>query len=243
MTASGDALVRTPANFDFGSNDALRVTAFGDSITRGVLDDDDGRVITTGNNYPANLELGLRTLDPGWRVINRGLAGERTSEGRRRLPGVLLRDRPGFVLVMEGTNDASMDEDPAFILANLDAMVAAAQGNRSVPVIGTIPPNFRSASPARSIVPATNTLIRSMANARRVVLAEIFDGMNDASLFGSPDPLHPNETGYVRMAGIWFDAMQRAIPSARSRRNAAPEPDAAPPPSLEVGQARARRRP
>jgi lysophospholipase L1-like esterase len=47
------------------------------------------------------------------------------------------------------------------------------------------------------------------------VLAEIFDGMYDRSLFGlSPDrdPLHPNEHGYQVMANIWLSALKQAIP-------------------------------
>ena len=43
-------------------------------------------------------------------------------------------------------------------------------------------------------------------------LAEIFDGMNDRSLFGqSPDrdPLHPNDQGYRVMANIWFSALTK----------------------------------
>jgi lysophospholipase L1-like esterase len=234
---------RTPSGFDFGVNDPLRVTAFGDSITLGVLGDRrDGRGFTTSNNYPNNLQLALRGLDPGWRVINRGLGGELAREGRSRLPGVVARDRPGFVLIMEGTNDANAGDDPTFIVASLESMVDRAKANGSIPVLGTIPPNFRSPSFPQQIINVANGMIRESARARGVVLAEIFNGMNDRSLFGSPalgieDPLHPNEQGYVRMASIWFAAMRRAIP--------APPPPAAPPPppagAGDLGQ-RARRR-
>jgi lysophospholipase L1-like esterase len=222
-----DAPPRTPSGFDFGANDPLRATAFGDSITLGVLGGTNGSTITTSNNYPNNLQAALRGLDPGWRVINRGLAGELAREGRSRLPGVVARDRPGFVLIMEGTNDANAGEDPTFIVSSLEAMVARARGNGSIPVLGTIPPNFRTPAFPQQIIDVANGMIRDSARARGVVLAEIFNGMNDRSLFGSPalgieDPLHPNEQGYVRMASIWFAAMQRAIP--------APPPPVTPPP-------------
>jgi lysophospholipase L1-like esterase len=180
-------------------------------------------------------------------VINRGVAGELATEGRGRLSGVVARDRPGFVLIMEGTNDASRGEDPTFIVASLEAMVDRAKANRSIPVLGTIPPNFRSFSVPRDVINVANTMIRTSAQARGVALAEIFNGMNDRNLFGSPalgidDPLHPNEQGYVRMASIWFAAMQRVIPAAPP-----PPPPAAPPPpppgggGSDLGQ-RARRR-
>jgi lysophospholipase L1-like esterase len=212
---------QTPPGFDFGSNNPLRVTAFGDSITLGELGDRNLRIRTadrvTSNNYPNNLQAMLRGLDSGWRVINRGRGGEETGDGVRRLPGALRADQPGFVLIMEGTNDASEDRSAGAIVANLETMITQAQNNHSVPVIGTIPPNFRNDPNAQNIISQANPMIRSMAQARGVVLAEIFDGMNDRTLFSTPsegvlDPLHPNERGYAVMAGIWYDAMQRAIP-------------------------------
>lgn len=231
----------TPANFDFGSNDSRRVTAFGDSITLGVLEERTRssvlrmpRAITakllTDNNYPNLLEAMLRGLDPAWRVINRGAGGERTPAGLKRFPGVLAADHPGFVLIMEGTNDASEGDDPALIVANLEAMVTTAQANQTIPILGTIPPDFRNDPGAQAIIDQANAMIRTAARVRRIVLAEIFDGMNDRSLFGQApdrDPLHPNEQGYAVMAGIWFDAMQKAIPPP-------PKPQAAPPPSEGV---------
>jgi lysophospholipase L1-like esterase len=218
---SAGPTAQTPPGFDFGTNNPLRVSAFGDSITLGELGDRNLRTRTvdrvTGNNYPNSLQAMLRGLDPGWRVINRGRGGEETGGGVGRLRGVLRADQPGFVLIMEGTNDASEDRSPGAIVANLEAMISQAQSNHSVPVIATIPPNFRTDPNAQNIISQANPMIRSMAQARGVVLAEIFDGMNDRSLFATPsegilDPLHPNERGYAVMAGIWFDAMQRAIP-------------------------------
>ena len=206
----------TPSSFDFGSNDARKAAAFGDSITLGVLEEKKVRSkLQTSNSYPSVLQSMLRGLDPAWRVVNRGVGGERTGAGVSRFPAVLTIDRPGFALIMEGTNDADAGGDAPAIVANLESMVLAAQGNRTIPIIGTIPPNFRNDPGARATVDQANAMIRAMAQRRGVVLAEIFNGMNDRSLFGQApdrDPLHPNDRGYQVMAGIWFDAMQRAVP-------------------------------
>jgi acyl-CoA thioesterase-1 len=236
--STGTPSAQTPPGFDFGTNSPLRVSAFGDSITQGELGDRGLRVRgvhrVTRNNYPNNLQSMLRGLDPSWRVVNRGVGGETTGGGRRRLPGVLNADHPGFVLILEGTNDATRDEGAGSIVANLEAMISTVQNSRSIPVVGTIPPNFRPDPNAQTIIAQANPMIRSMALARGVVLAEIFDGMNDPTLFATPsegvrDPLHPNERGYQVMAGIWFDAMQRAIPAPAPARPPAPAPDPSPP--------------
>jgi lysophospholipase L1-like esterase len=224
-SSSSTSPSQTPSGFDFGRNDPLKATAFGDSITYGVLEQKRRIVIpilVTGNNYPTLLEDRLQGLDAGWRVVNRGVPGETTRQGVARISSVLTIDRPGYVLIMEGTNDATKDFDTALILGNLEAMVLAVQGNQSIPIIATIPPNFRNHPGAVAIVEEMNVLIRGMAKARGIVLAEIYEGMNDRDLWGQAenrDPLHPNEAGYRKMADIWYDAMRQAVP-----RGGAPAP-------------------
>ena len=157
----------------------------------------------------------LQRLDPAWRVINRGLGGEHVEDGANRIRDVLGADHPGFILIMEGTNNASRCDDAAFIVDRLRTMVERAKANRTIPILGTIPPNFRSPPCAQDVIGQANLLIRGLAAAEGIVLAEIFDGMNDRSLFGlapDRDPLHPNEQGYRVMAKIWWSALRQAIP-------------------------------
>jgi acyl-CoA thioesterase-1 len=207
---------QTPADFDFGGNNANKVTAFGDSTTQGVLElkRRDFR-LTTAGNYPALLQGKLQSLDPSWRVVNRGLGGEHTFEGVRRLPSTLANDKSGFVLILEGSNDAQACLDSNGATNNLRNMVRIAKSSPSITVIGTILPSFRNNPCADAFISAVNSNIRGFATAENIVVAEIFNGMNRRELFGvSPgrDPLHPNEQGYQVMADIWYQAMLRAIP-------------------------------
>jgi len=203
---------------DFGSNDQRKASAFGDSITAGVLEER-RRVIgrlSTSNNYPNDLQSMLQGVDPAWRVVNRGQSGELVETGANRISGVLRADQPGFILIMEGTNNASREDDPAFIVSFLQAMVGSARANQTLPILGTIPPNFRNDPGAQDVITSANDMIRAFAQAQGVALAEIFNGMNDRSLFGQApdrDPLHPNEQGYQVMAGIWFGALTHVAPN------------------------------
>ena len=201
---------------DFGDNNPRLVAAFGDSITLGVLEERRLRAsLETSNNYPNVLQGLLQRLDPAWRVVNRGRGGELVQDGAIRIGDVLRSDRPGFILIMEGTNNASDCDAAGFILNHLRTMVERAKANKTVPVLGTIPPNFRNDPCAHDVIDQTNGLIRGLASAEGIVLAEIFDGMNNRSLFGlapDRDPLHPNETGYRVMANIWFSALKQVIP-------------------------------
>lgn len=198
--------------FDFGGNDPYRVVAFGDSITLGTIDEG----VKAARPYPTQLQAMIRGLDARYRVVNRGVGGEDTREGLRRFGTVIAKDRAGYVLVMEGTNDATLHESPAVIVGNLRTMIEQARASSTIPVLATIPPNFRSSPEPRRVIEETNPLIRALARELGVVLAEIHDGMNDPALFFSRDPLHPNQRGYDVMAGIWFGAMQEAIRPAAS---------------------------
>ena len=204
------------AQFDFGNNNPRTVDAFGDSITFGTLEERRrGFGLDTVNNYPNDLQQLLQKLDPSWRVNNRGVGGEVVQDGATRIGIDLAADHPGFILIMEGTNNASRCDDAAFIVNNLRRMVDAAKANKTIPLLGTIPPNFRSPQCAQDVIDEANTMIRGLASAEGIVLAEIFDGMNNRSLFGlgpDRDPLHPNEQGYAVMAGIWYNALKQAIP-------------------------------
>ena len=207
---------QTPVDFDFGGNSPRKVTAFGDSITRGVLElkrRDLG--LNTSSNYPALLQGRLRSLDASWTVVNRGQPGEETAGGVRRIGGVLALDKSGFVLIMEGANDATDCLDANASARNLLGMVQIAKANRAIPIIGTVTPNFRNDPCAQNVVSQINVHVRTIASSEDIVLAEIHDGMNDRSLFGQGpgrDPLHPNERGYAVMADIWAQAMTQAIP-------------------------------
>jgi lysophospholipase L1-like esterase len=215
-SSSASASSQTLSDFDFGNNDPRKVTAFGDSITQGELGlKRRGVREVTSNNYPNILQGKLQGLDPAWRVVNRGVGGERTAGGAARLPTVLQIDRPGFVLIMEGANDAAQCLDGPAAINNLHNMVNAAKANKTIPIIGTVTPSFRNDDCAHNIIDQINAGIHGFAAAEHVAVAEIFDGMNQRDLFGvapDRDPLHPNEQGYAVMADIWFQAMLQAIP-------------------------------
>lgn len=206
-----------PASFNFGSNNPRVASAFGDSITFGVLELKLRSLgLTTSNNYPANLQRLLQGLDPAWVVLNRGVPGETTAGGLSRIGSVLRGDRPGVLLLMEGTNDSSACDSSDSIVANLQSMVQQAKANRTLVIIGTIPPNFRTPYCAQDVIDNANTKIHGMAAAEGIPVAEIFDGMNNRSLFGvapDRDPLHPNDQGYQVMANIWFAAMKANVPN------------------------------
>ena len=66
------------------------------------------------------------------------------------------------------------------LVNNLQSMVRIAKANKTIPIIGTLPPSFRNNPCADDIITVVNINIqRARERASSIVVAEIFDGMNE----------------------------------------------------------------
>ncbi len=89
--------------------------AFGDSLTSGYG-------LAPGQSFPAQLQAFLRHEGIDARVVNGGVAGDTTEDGRNRLAWALA-DHAGYVILELGANDALRGLNPAQTEANLRAML------------------------------------------------------------------------------------------------------------------------
>ncbi|MCD6419586.1 MAG: hypothetical protein J7L41_02570 [Synergistetes bacterium] len=187
--------------WDFGDNDPNKYLAFGDSITEGCPYGPSG-------GYPVRLQA---LLGDGAVVVNAGVGGEKTPEGVRRYESVLHNNKPGFVLILEGSNDAThFPKDVDETINNLKFMVEKAKENATIPIIGTIPPMFGMHKWWELDVETRDARIRELAQEEDIVLADIFEAMKGREDLFIWDGLHPNEDGYQLMAQVWYDAIQEA---------------------------------
>lgn len=170
-------------------DDDAVILAFGDSLTRGTGAD--------GNeSYPAVLER-----LSGRRVINAGIPGELTSEGRQRLPRLLDRERPDLLILCHGGNDILRGHDAAMAADNLAAMVRMAQ-ERGIEVLLV-------GVPERSLVfHDTADFYHRVAEEAGVPLES--EAM--AHIIGEPslksDQIHPNAAGYRYLARSVHDLLR-----------------------------------
>jgi lysophospholipase L1-like esterase len=166
------------------------VLAFGDSITFGTG-------AAPAESYPAVLE-GLI----GRRVVNAGVPGETTAEGRERLAGVLDEQRPALMLLCLGGNDFLRHQDEKATADNLRAMVAMAR-ERGIPVVLIAVPRlgFGLEVPKLYGEIADEAAIPLEKKALKKILAT-------ASL--KSDPIHPNAAGYRMLA----EALHRLLRAA-----------------------------
>ncbi len=201
-----------------------RFLSFGDSLTAGEISQGPTFLLVVApDSYPAKLEgmLRLRYRFQGTSpvVLNEGVSAEFTTDGLRRLRGVLQQHRPEVLLLMEGTND--LLDQPATLrgantaIANLKLMIAEARAQNVQVALATVPPQrsggLRHRDAVAATVPGFNDRIRELAAAEKVVLIDVYNGMkDDLSLIGLDD-LHPTVFGYEVMARIYLEAIEKGF--------------------------------
>ena len=190
-----------------------RIMAFGNSITQGVNGDD--RTSFVPAPYPSILQTALnaRYYDQTVTVTSEGVGGEVTSMGLGRFPSALSADHPDLVLLEEGINEINPAVESAIapMADNLRSMAKLAKAHGAQIFIATLLPE--RAGPPRnltpSIIPAANNAIRTAAALEGVPVVDLYAGFG-----GGPDPyigadgLHPNQSGYQRIADLFFDAIR-----------------------------------
>jgi lysophospholipase L1-like esterase len=161
------------------ASDAV-ILAFGDSLTYGS-----GAART--ESYPAIL-----TTLIGRKVINAGVPGEVSEEGRARLAAVLDETQPALLILCHGGNDFLRRRDPAQVKENLHAMVQSARERGIAVVLVAVPTlGFGLQVPPLYAEVASEAGIPLEGD----ILADI---LADSAL--KSDPIHPNAAGYKELA-------------------------------------------
>jgi acyl-CoA thioesterase I len=167
----------------------------GDSISAGYG-------LAAGTGWVTLLSQRLQAEGYRYTVINGSITGDTTAGGRARLPALLKDNQPAIVIIELGGNDALRGGNLAATRANLDAMVATAQGAKAkVLIIGMqVPPNY-----GPSYVRDFSALFADVAKAKRVPLVPaFFAGFGeDLSLFQS-DRIHPTAAAQAKLLdNVW----------------------------------------
>lgn len=158
----------------------------------------------------------LQRAHPDWRVLNRGVNGERSDEIERRFARDVIAHSPQVVVIIAGVNDVYQGREAAEVIARLRAMYAMARAAGIAVVAGTIVP-YNTASASQNVqMHAINAWIAEETRQDSNVLAvdtrlAVAAADNPDLLAGSADGLHPDIDGYRRMAVALEPAISRHL--------------------------------
>jgi lysophospholipase L1-like esterase len=189
-------------------------TAFGDSITNGVVYNPE-RSDSAGYRDP--LQDMLRAFFRVGSVFNAGVDGESTADGVGRIDNAIRAHDPQAILIMEGTNDILHAVDVETTAFNLRRMVQRSFEERStiLPFLAQIPPRLDPGEegfdgPGNGRIDELNEMLPEIALQEGAFIVDQntpFDGHPELM----SNPLHPSEIGYEVMAETWFAAIQPAV--------------------------------
>jgi lysophospholipase L1-like esterase len=175
----------------------------------------------------------LDTSFPGKPYINRGIAGQTTSQMLVRFRQDVIDLRPKVVVILAGTNDIAGNTGPMSleeIEANFTSMLELARAHGIAVVLSSIIPvhgytpqsdlSFPLRPPEKIL--ELNRWLKSTCAAGGHVYLDYFSAMVDDKGFLKPglaeDGLHPNRAGYAVMAPLAAGAIAKAVPPATGRR-------------------------
>jgi lysophospholipase L1-like esterase len=202
------------------SNGGVRVMPLGDSITDGVT-------------VPGGYRIGLwqRFVNDGYKVDfvgslsngpaslgdhdHEGHSGWRVDQIDANIAGWLRTYTPHTVLLHIGTNDVIQNHDLANAPARLSALIdhiTATVPTAEVFVATIIPlANSGQEANARAFDAAIPGIVQNKVNAgKHVHLVDMHAALTTADL---ADGVHPNATGYDKMAATWYTAL-KSVPGS-----------------------------
>jgi acyl-CoA thioesterase-1 len=185
------------------SSTAIRILAFGDSLTAGKdLEDPDTQA------YPAVLERLLKEGGHSVSVTNAGHSGDTTFDALARLD-FSLAEKPNIILVGLGSNDTFQGKRVADMETNLDEIVRRSQEAGAVVVLlgmKTFPNLGLSYSSDYA-----KMFKRVAARRSTLFVPFLLEGVAGDPALNLQDSIHPNSQGQERMARHVLPTVEKAL--------------------------------
>jgi len=159
-----------------------------------------------------------------WRVLNRGVNGERSDQIRARFQRDVVDARADAVVIIAGVNDVYQGRSAASVERELEAMYVAARAAKIVVVAGSIIPYDIAGADENARMHAINEWIRAYAAAHPEAVvfcdtrAAVAPPGQPDRLVSSPDGLHPSPQGYKLMAEALESSIRSALAKAQALR-------------------------
>ena len=198
------------------NGDPCKVLPLGDSITWGIQYEGAYRVELFRRAVAANHHITfVGSLMDGPTTVsampfprnNEGHSGWTIDQIAGLIPTPALQTNPDIILLLIGTNDTYMGNPggaPQRLAALLDKILS--MNSHALLVVSLITPYPAQATNVRTYNLAVPPLVKARADAgKHILLADVNTGFTSAML--SSDGIHPNQSGYDFMGGVWYAAV------------------------------------
>jgi acyl-CoA thioesterase-1 len=177
-------------------SDRPAIVFLGTSLTAGLG-------LPSDQAFPALIQDTLEALGIDFRVVNRGVNGETSAGGLRRIDW-LLRQPIGVLVLELGANDGLRGLDVAVLRSNLQAIIDKTK--RAYPAARIVilgmeaPPNL-----GRDYTAAFQRVFPEVATANDAVLVPfLLDSVAGFAELNQPDGIHPTARGHRILArNVW----------------------------------------
>lgn len=171
------------------------VLVLGDSISAGH-----------GLSREQSWVAGLAPLT-GWQLINGGVSGDTTQQGRARLPALLEEHQPAAVIIELGGNDMLRRLSTRETVTTLDALITEVRTAGARPVLMAIPAPSVAGAAFGSLSDAE--FYAEIAERQKVPLIDevVAEVLSTPAL--KLDQLHPNAEGHRELASRVADKLRR----------------------------------
>ena len=169
--------------------------------------------------YGASITKGFNAdrLLPEFKLVNRGVGGQSSTQLLARFSSDVLQLDPGRVVIKICAGNFNPSVDSRMIWDEFETMLLAAQARNIEPVMTTIVPVTRRAEEFKGYsiseqVRQFNAKTKEFARRHGLKLVDYFDATADPEGFlpddMARDAIHPNALGYEKMAEAYRAAMK-----------------------------------
>ena len=183
----------------------IRLLVLGDSLSAGLG-------LPPQQAFPARLEAALAARGHEVKVINAGVSGDTSRDGRARLDWV-LSDAPQAAIVELGANDGLRGLDVQAMRDNLAAILDRLedQGVKVLLAGMKAPPNY-----GKAYVREYERAFSGLADEYDVIFYPFFlDGVATVDALNQSDHLHPNAAGVEVIVRNILPAVERLLQRVR----------------------------
>jgi acyl-CoA thioesterase-1 len=183
-----------------GSSPLPKILIFGDSLSAAYgIGEDEGWVTLLAER--------LAQEDSELEVVNGSVSGETTTGGRARLPSLLERYNPAFVLIELGGNDGLRGLPLSLMRENLTDMIQLSQSSGATVMIAgmQIPPNYGP----RYTEPFFAQYAELAEEFDLYLIPFLIDGIPQQPELMQADGIHPTaEAQPLIVSSVWTDLQE-----------------------------------